>query len=156
MATFGERLRELIAETGVRQKDLCIMLDVSKVTMSRWVHGTQEPSQEEGFAIYDALADFFNVPLSYIIGVSDDRKVTKEDEDQRNEDTANQAQRDERMHYQKVLGMLRNLSPTSRAIVEGTLVAAYRVDEQRGVLLRQLEEAEEAEENEEPEQSDES
>lgn len=73
--SFGERIKALRTERGL-SIDLLVWdmnkkydLNISKGTISRWENNITEPSLN----LARAYADYFNVSLDYLIGLTDDR-----------------------------------------------------------------------------------
>ena len=69
MNTFGNRLRTLRLEKGLNGIELGKMFNFSKSTISSWENETREPSHE----ILKILANYFEVSLDYLLGISDNR-----------------------------------------------------------------------------------
>ena len=69
MNTFGNRLRTLRLEKGLNGIELGKMFNFSKSTISSWENETREPSHE----ILKILANYFEVSLDYLLGISDSR-----------------------------------------------------------------------------------
>lgn len=76
MARFFERLRSLRKERGMSQQELAdqltLLLDTkgcSKSSINMYERGEREP----GFEILEAMADYFNVDMDYLLGKSDHR-----------------------------------------------------------------------------------
>ncbi|WDL98162.1 helix-turn-helix domain-containing protein [Alicyclobacillus sp. ALC3] len=67
MATFADRLTELLNMKNVRRKDLAELLGVTYKTVNNYENGTREPNMEQ----LKRLADYFEVPLDYLTGRSD-------------------------------------------------------------------------------------
>ena len=63
MAYFGKMLRKLRLERGLRQSDIAEALGVAKGTVSMYESGQRTPN----FETAEAIADFLNVPLSFLI-----------------------------------------------------------------------------------------
>ncbi len=63
-----KRLRE---ERGIDQKVLAIDLNVSQPTISDWENGRKTPSVEN----LVRLADYFSVPLDYLLGRIDQKEI---------------------------------------------------------------------------------
>ena len=63
----GERLKELRAEKGIGQNKLAKDLSLSNASISKWETGKQEPSASALLK----LAQYFNVSVDYILGLSD-------------------------------------------------------------------------------------
>lgn len=49
-------------------------LKIGRASLSNYERGTQSPRE----GVWDALADYFNVPITYIMGLSDDIKQPEE------------------------------------------------------------------------------
>jgi len=69
MNSFGKRLRTLRLEKGLNGIELGKMFNFSKSTISSWENSTREPSHE----ILKILANYFEVSLDYLLGISDNR-----------------------------------------------------------------------------------
>ena len=69
MNSFGKRLRTLRLEKGLNGIELGKMFNFSKSTISSWENETREPSHE----ILKILANYFEVSLDYLLGISDNR-----------------------------------------------------------------------------------
>ncbi len=65
---FESRLKELIAESGKMQKDICADLRISKQKLSKWKTGYNEPSMDELIM----LALYFGVTSDYLLGLEDE------------------------------------------------------------------------------------
>ena len=64
---FGERLRQLIREKHISQRQLSRELRIPPTTLSGYVNGYREPN----FLTLAMLADYFEVSVDYLIGYSD-------------------------------------------------------------------------------------
>ncbi len=64
---FGERLKELRLDKGLKQKDIARDLHVSTPTVTRWEGGVQEPD----FLTLITLAKYFNVSTDYLLGIEE-------------------------------------------------------------------------------------
>lgn len=69
MAAFNTRLRQLRHEAGISQNDLAKQIGVSKSSVNMYERGEREP----GFETLEAIADFFNVDMNYLLGASPSR-----------------------------------------------------------------------------------
>lgn len=65
------KLYDLRKEKGVRQIDVANILEVSKQCYSNYEKGFREPD----FASLQKLAEYFEVSVDYILGISDTRTV---------------------------------------------------------------------------------
>ncbi len=64
MATFSERIKELRLSHGLSQAELGEKLGISKGAVNNYEHASREPKLE----MLEAIADFFNVDISYLLG----------------------------------------------------------------------------------------
>ncbi|WP_304459253.1 helix-turn-helix domain-containing protein [Alicyclobacillus sendaiensis] len=67
MASFSERLSELIAARGVQKKELAKYLGISYRNLRHYETGERKPD----FDGLLKLAEFFDVSLDYLVGLSD-------------------------------------------------------------------------------------
>lgn len=68
---FKTRLKQLRNERKINQRELAKYLKVAPSTISMYENGQREPN----FEVLEALADFFNVDMNYLLGKTD--KTTK-------------------------------------------------------------------------------
>ena len=64
------RLKELREEKRLSQKEIAEALGVNEKTVSRWENGESTIKSDKA----QALADYFSVPVGYLLGYSDDRQ----------------------------------------------------------------------------------
>ncbi len=64
---FGERLKELRLEKGLKQSQLAEKFHVKTSTVSRWEAGIMEPD----FLTLINLSKFFKVTTDYLLGQED-------------------------------------------------------------------------------------
>ena len=69
MAKFKERLKQLRTESGLTQTELADKLQMSKGSIGNYESGNREPNMET----LEAIADFFNVDMNYLLGYSNER-----------------------------------------------------------------------------------
>lgn len=69
MAKFNERLKLLRRESGLSQQDFAKQLGTSKSSVNMYERGEREP----GIETLEAIADYFNVDMDYLLGKSDHR-----------------------------------------------------------------------------------
>ena len=67
MADIGDRIKELRLANHMTQDELAKKLDVTRSAIGMYEQGVRRPD----FAHMDALADFFNVSLDYLMGKTD-------------------------------------------------------------------------------------
>lgn len=60
---FGEKLRILIEERAITQKELASQLNIAPSTVSSYVQNSREPD----FATLKMLAQFFDVSIDYLL-----------------------------------------------------------------------------------------
>jgi len=64
---FNERLKQLRIERKITQVDLAKILNVKSTAISNYESGLNEPSYEK----LKILADYFDITLDYLLGLSD-------------------------------------------------------------------------------------
>lgn len=69
MNKLPERLKKLRKEKGLSQQDLSIALDIPRTTISSWESGSRTPE----LMTMQKLAEFFKVPIDYLLGRTDSR-----------------------------------------------------------------------------------
>lgn len=67
------RIKELREAKGVGQKEFAIDMGVAQPTVSNWETGQKEPSTKNA----KRIAEYFNVSVDYLLGVSDDSDQQK-------------------------------------------------------------------------------
>lgn len=72
---FGKRLRKLREGKGLRQEDMYNVVGYGKSAISQWETGTHVP----GIKVLVKLADYFDVPLDYLVGRTDNPKLRQND-----------------------------------------------------------------------------
>lgn len=70
MYVLGERLLQLRKERGLKQQDVADAFKVTSEAYGHWERGIREP----GLSTLNALADFFQVSVDYLLGRTDDRR----------------------------------------------------------------------------------
>lgn len=60
---FSARLRDLLDERDMKQKELAAIMGIPASTLGGYMQGTSEPD----FAVLKRLADFFNVSTDYLL-----------------------------------------------------------------------------------------
>lgn len=66
MGAFGERLRKLRKQRGLSQNELSKHIGISKSSVNMYERGEREPS----FETLEAIADYFNVDMDFLLGRS--------------------------------------------------------------------------------------
>ena len=61
--SFGDKLRGLIEERGITQKELAGEFNIAPSTLSCYVQNTREPD----FSTLRVLADYFDVSVDYLV-----------------------------------------------------------------------------------------
>ncbi len=75
--TFGERLRYLREERGLRQQDVAEKINISKRMIGYYESDKHFPRDAE---MVIAIADFFDVSLDYLFGISEVKNIAVFDE----------------------------------------------------------------------------
>ncbi len=70
MATFSDRFKSLRLEAGLTQEELAKKLRLSKGAVGNYESGVRSPRRQEDL---EAIADFFNVDIDYLLGRTNDR-----------------------------------------------------------------------------------
>ncbi|MBC7340864.1 MAG: helix-turn-helix transcriptional regulator [Clostridia bacterium] len=65
--TFGERLKKIRTERGLRQEDIGKVVHVGKSTVSQWESNTHVPDLET----VAKIADHLNISIDYLLGRTD-------------------------------------------------------------------------------------
>lgn len=75
---FGDKLRTLIEDKNITQKELATKLNIAPSTVSSYVQNTREPD----FGTLKIIADFFQVTTDYLLGYKpSNSKITAQEED---------------------------------------------------------------------------
>lgn len=74
MSKFGKRLKILRESKKLNQEELASVLGVSKQTISNYENGKREANYEN----LEALADFFNVDMNYLLGKTNKTTILPE------------------------------------------------------------------------------
>jgi transcriptional regulator with XRE-family HTH domain len=74
VAALSDRIKALRTEKNITQEELGKIVGVVKSTMSMYESGKSIPSDE----IKKVLADYFDVTMDYLMGISDERKPAGE------------------------------------------------------------------------------
>lgn len=73
MSTFGQRLKQLRCEHNLTQDELAKSIKISKSSINMYERGEREPK----FETLEAIADYFNVDMDYLLGRSDTPNTIK-------------------------------------------------------------------------------
>ena len=73
-ASFSERLKKLRHEENISQQALAKILGISKSSVNMYERGEREPSLET----QEAIADYFNVDIDYLLGKTDYKRRARE------------------------------------------------------------------------------
>ena len=95
------RLKELRIEKGLTREELGNQLGLANNTISRYETGSNEPPKLE---TWQKLADFFNVPVDYLLGISKDRSTL----------TIDDLNAEEQDAYKRITDMLSQEYPQTR------------------------------------------
>lgn len=64
MGTFANVFKELRIKSGLTQQEMADKLKISRSSIGMYESGEREPS----FELLEAIADFFNVDMNYLLG----------------------------------------------------------------------------------------
>lgn len=95
------RLKELRKELGLTQEELGKQVGLANNTISRYETGINEPPK---FETWQKIADFFNVPVDYLMGISKDRSTL----------TIDDLNPEEQEAYERITDMLSQEYPQTR------------------------------------------
>ena len=74
---FGDRLRILIDERGITQKELASQLNIAPSTVSSYVQNTREPD----FATLKSLAIYFSVSIDYLLWCRTNKASSRQEDE---------------------------------------------------------------------------
>lgn len=78
MVKYGDRLRSLRENRGLSQKELADRLNINRSTYARYETSSTQPDYD----ILDALANFYDVSVDYLLGRTNSYQTqTKEERD---------------------------------------------------------------------------
>lgn len=129
MATFPERLRELREERDLSQTELAQELGVAMNTVSIWERGERQPRDD----LFFKIAEFFDVPFTYLAGVSD-RRDWPVLSDEEAAEVAEAEQKEIEFHMMK---LYQDLSDEMQHMIRAMVAEAYREEKRRGKLASQ-------------------
>ena len=76
MIKYGDRLRSLREGYGLSQKELADRMKINRSTYARYETSSTQPDYD----ILNALADFYNVSVDYILGRTNNNQLQSKDE----------------------------------------------------------------------------
>lgn len=94
------RIKEIRQEKNLSQTDIAKALGVTRQAISLYEKGDREPKLET----WQKLADFFNVPVDYLLGISKDRSTL----------TIDDLNPEEQEAYERITDMLSQEYPQTR------------------------------------------
>ena len=74
---FGDRLRILIDERGITQKELASQLNIAPSTVSSYVQNTREPD----FTTLKSLSIYFSVSIDYLLGCPTNKASSRQEDE---------------------------------------------------------------------------
>lgn len=106
--TFGEKLKDLMDEKEVSQKEVSSTLNIAISTLNGYANDYREPD----FATLVALANYFDVSTDYLLGVTSSSKIDIDSTDE---------------HLQLLLHYYTKLTPRMRKLLldEAKLLMKY-------------------------------
>jgi transcriptional regulator with XRE-family HTH domain len=75
MSTFAERLKQVRTKKKLTQKKVAEKTGLIRATLANWEIGRAEPDLES----IKTLANFYNVPVDYLLGRTDDVETLEKD-----------------------------------------------------------------------------
>ena len=75
--SFGRKLKGLIEEKGITQKELALQLNIAPSTVSSYVQNTREPD----FATLKLIAEYFSVTIDYLLGCRTDHISNRQEDE---------------------------------------------------------------------------
>lgn len=94
------RLREVRYRTNLTLSSASRLLGINSDTLAKYERGEREPKLET----WQKLADFFNVPVDYLLGISKDRSTL----------TIDDLNAEEQEAYERITDMLSQEYPQTR------------------------------------------
>lgn len=77
MMNFGNKLRALIEERGITQKELASHLNIAPSTVSSYVQNTREPD----FVTLKLIAKYFDVSIDYLLDCRTGNTFSRQEEE---------------------------------------------------------------------------
>jgi transcriptional regulator with XRE-family HTH domain len=77
MMNFGDKLRALIEERGITQKELASHLNIAPSTVSSYVQNTREPD----FVTLKLIAKYFDVSIDYLLDCRTGNTFSRQEEE---------------------------------------------------------------------------
>ena len=118
MKIYSERIKQLRKERGLSQDQLAKILGVSRSTVGMYETGKREPD----FESCEAIADFFNVDMDYLLG----KTLTANQALEHKEKSTPQTERD--VLKQKIIELLAQLN--EEELKEAARYLAYLLSSQ--------------------------
>lgn len=75
MTVFARKLQELLEDKGIQQKELARAIDITEVTISRYINEDRDPQ----VAILEKIAEFFSVSTDFLLGRDKDNNTNSLD-----------------------------------------------------------------------------
>lgn len=72
---FGDRLKLLLEESEITQKELASNLNIAPSTVSSYVQNAREPD----FVMLKQIATFFDVSIDYLLDYNYNKKITTQE-----------------------------------------------------------------------------
>lgn len=74
---FSERLKELRMEKGLTQNEFAEQFKIAQGTVGNWETGNRQPD----FVMLDKIANYFNVSADYLLGITEEKRPTVQEDD---------------------------------------------------------------------------
>lgn len=127
MASFGERIKELRTEKGMRQKDLAEKIGVSKAAVSLWERGVTRPD----FYAVEKLCNLFDTTMAYLMGSDEGRYAVHISDEELNI----LAIEDETERLEQIVSGFLRLSEKSQRIITASIMQAMKEETGSGDLM---------------------
>lgn len=115
MATFGERFKEERKSKGLTQEQLAKKFFLNKSSISRYEKDAQIPEMPT----LEKIADFFQVSIDYLLGKSDIKKQSIENEESEDKDIEQMI--DELMEQQGLMLCGEPMSDTDKILLRNSI-----------------------------------
>lgn len=74
MCSVVNRIRELIEETGIKQKDLIEHLEVNQGTFGKWISEKEENRRDIPNTVLAKIAEYLDVDIEYLLCMQDQKR----------------------------------------------------------------------------------
>lgn len=121
MCTFANRIKNLRKENNMTQSDLGKLLGVGNTTISMYESGSSTPNDE----IKLKICEHFDISLDYLMGKSNIKKITTDDE---LKELIIQSDIDDTDLYKTLLSLKHKLTSNNKMFISGNELPAAHKD----------------------------